>query len=74
MTRRDYKCPECKILYETRATIGEEIYSLLCPKCGTLMERYFGNTRDIAINYGYRESRYYNDADARIAQYQFTNL
>lgn len=73
MTRRDYRCPECKTLYEAWRTLSENPL-ILCPECGTLMERYFGNTREIAINYGYRESRYYNDADARIAQYQFTNL
>lgn len=37
------------------------------------MVRYFGGHAPL-INFGYRESRYTNEDDARIAQFQFTNL
>lgn len=73
MTRRDYRCPTCGRVEEIQCSLEERV-ARICLNCGIHMQRYFGGTREMAINYGYRESRYYNDADARIAQYQFTNL
>lgn len=72
-TRRDYRCPSCHYVVEKQVGLTEETH-VHCPQDGALMQRYFGTTRDLPINFGYRENRYSTDTDARIAQYQFENL
>lgn len=74
MTRRVYRCPSCHTLTELAVPLSLTIPSLSCPVCFQEgMTRYFGEDRP-TINYGYRESHYATETDARIAQYQFTNL
>lgn len=75
MTRQDYRCPRCKTVQELVVPLGQKAHAH-CLICGVLMQRFFGKTdsADLLINYGYRDSRYTNETDARIAQYQFTHL
>ena len=37
-----YRCPECKILFEKRYSIGSQPQVLKCPKCGVVSKRYLG--------------------------------
>lgn len=73
MTRQDYRCPSCFRVEEKRVRLGHSLH-LHCPSCGALMTRYFGRTRDLTINYGFRPSRYPDTESERIAQFQFENL
>lgn len=75
MTRQDYQCPHCHKIEEYQVHLGQDVH-LHCPDCGALMRRYFGRMtgEDMLTNFGYREHRYSNETDARIAQFQFKNL
>ena len=74
-TRRAYRCPSCSTVEERHASLSEGPQAVLCQECGVHMQRYFGAAGGLpVVNYGYRESRYPTEEDARIAQYQFEHL
>lgn len=72
-TRRDYRCPSCQVVVEKQVGLTEDTH-VHCPHDGALMQRYFGTTREVRVNFGYQETHYKNETDARIARYQFENL
>jgi DNA-directed RNA polymerase subunit RPC12/RpoP len=73
-TRKGYRCGTCQEIVEVGVPLKSDGVPP-CPSCGQPMVRYFGGPESLPlVNYGYRESRYTNDVDARIAQFQFTNL
>jgi predicted nucleic acid-binding Zn ribbon protein len=74
MTMREYQCSQCKCIKEVKVPLAEEAPFLYCSLCGVHMRRYFGNTREVTVNFGFRPSRYPRSEDERIAQYQFENL
>ncbi len=71
---REFYCPTCKARCDYQCYLSEPSPHLHCPNDGALLHRYFGNMRDVSINYGFRESKYYNPTDENIARYQFTHL
>lgn len=73
-TRKGYRCGPCEKKIEVVTSLVVDVVPP-CPSCGQPMVRYFGGQGNAPlINFGYRESRYDNEDDARIAQFQFSNL
>jgi predicted nucleic acid-binding Zn ribbon protein len=73
-TRRSYRCRECGNIYEVRQPLSEMSLAL-CPDDQVPMERYFGDMRGhMHVNFGFVESHYSSEEEARIGAFQFANL
>jgi hypothetical protein len=73
MTRRDYICRQCQIVYEVETIFGESLEEVVCDQCRDVCKRYFGN-QEVLMNFGFVERKYSNKVDRDIAEYQFTHL
>ncbi len=67
MTRREYRCPNCRKIEEATLPLRMDI-DPWCDECAIPMERYFGGGDPLYINYGIRA--HHGD----IERFQFTNL
>lgn len=73
MTRKSFRCDICGFVKEFEMAMTDT----RVPMCLTdrmPMRRYFGDTREVSINYGFRESRYLSEEESNLAKFQFTNL
>ena len=73
MSKCDYRCPDCKEIWEVSRSMKDES-PILCPSCGSVSFAWFGRMNDIAFNFGFRPDRYSNKVDSDIAKYQFRHL
>lgn len=68
VTHFDFRCPQCgEIALDIEGTIGH-VPTIHCGNDGAPMERYFGQTSALWINYG--ERVYHDD----IERFRFRNL